>query len=379
MCRPGRPAVLLWAVVFLAASVAGGQDSPPATNWDEEVRSSDATIKMLSKFGNDPRANFRAQILFLADVRGSVVETSFYEACLEKMAKGGGKAEISILKSLLNSERYWNRPKSPTADIISMLRPRASKLWYDLVWAGANDETKRKTALYGLQPAPPVRPSHRECFDRVMQLGKAVRPELYSVLFRPNAKMDSTRWTLASVAYAVDLLQDPNFTPSPMEVKLLLSNAGSFGQAIGLGYSAKTSGAEFPAAFDAFVTKNLDNPWQLYHVGYYARFARKLDPDGHAQLTQTIVKMGREAQKQISQPGNKLPKVAWFEVLYNVNMLLDDIGPGLAGKEYLKACQNFQKQLNMEFLQRGDRKYQGDVTAALKAAAARAESGLSKP
>jgi len=374
-----KAAPLPWAVVFLAASVAVGQDSPSDSAEADAPLSPDAIIKLLSESENDPRASFRAQILFLADIHGSTVETKFYEACLEKMAKGGGKAEISALERLLNSEQYWNSRRCRMTEIIMSVRPRASKLWYDLVWAGADDETKRKTALYGFQPTPPVRPSHWECYRRVMHLGKTVRPELYSVLFRPNAKMTSNRWTLASVSMAVNLLRDPNFTPSPMELKMLLNSAGSFGQAIGLGYSAKTSGSEFPTAFDCFVTKNLDDPWQLYHVGYYARFARNLGPDDHAQLTRTIVKMGREAQKQISRPGNKLPKVAWFEVLYNVNMLLDDVGPGPAGKEYLKACQDFQKQLNMEFLQRGDQKYQGDVTAALKAAASRAESALSKP
>ncbi len=365
----------------------GGQESTVLNRFQtpqhlpktDESLNPEAIIKLLSESGNDPRAGVRTQILFLADIQGTPGEVPFYEACLEKMAKGGGKAEISALERLINSKLYWSNHKSPTDDIIAMLMPRASKLWYDLVWAGADDKTKRETALYGFQPTPPVRPEHWECFARVMQLGKAVRPQLYSVLMRPNAKMDSTRWTLASVATAVDLLEDPNFAPSPAEVKALLKDSGSFGLAIGLGYSAKTSAAGFPDAFDSFVTKNMDDPWQLYHVGYYARFARKLGPDGHAQLTQTIVKMGREAQKQISQPGNKPPKVAWFEVLYNVNMLLDDVDPGPVGKEYLKAYQDFQRRLNMDFLQRCDQKYQGDVTASLKAAAERAESALSKP
>jgi hypothetical protein len=380
LIRPLAMAMLICAGIFLAASAVGGQESAPASGWEEAPLHKDAIIKMLSESAGDPRAGFRAQILVLADIHNTPVEVQFYEACLDEMAKGG-KAEIPALEKLLNSYWYWSCDSAQMVRLVMVLRPRASKIWFDLVWADANDAVKRQTALYAFQPTPPVRPEHWECRERLMRFGKAIRPDLYKVLMNPSAKMDCGRWTLETVSFAVDLLvEDPNFAPSPMELQTLLAGTGTFGQTVGLGYSAKTSSAGFPAAFDSFVSKHLDDPQMLYDVGYYARFARKLSPDGHAQLTRTLVKMGLEAQKRISHPKGGLPYADWFGVLYTTNMVLRDVGPGPAGREYLKACQDFLRRLDTKPLQGSQNpRYWAEVAAFLEGAAKYAESALSKP
>jgi hypothetical protein len=378
--RLGLGGAKCWTPIFLiilSGSVSGGEPSPSAS-FGENLADPKAIVERLPEIPGDPQAGARAQLLVLAEIRGTLSEKKFYEACLDKMAKNAGRKETAALEALLNSEQYWAHPKSRTGDLIMALRPKASKLWYDLIWADADEKTKIRTALYGFQPAPPVRPSHRECFDRMKQVGKTGRDEFYKTLTRRYTKLEYDAWTLASVSCAIDLLREADFAPGKAELKALLDSSSVFGRMIGVGYAARVSASDFPAEFNSLIEENLSDARALYHIGYDARFAKKLDPEGHSRLVQTIVKMGRQAQKQITEPEGVRPNAMWFGVVYRANMLLDEIGPGPEGEAYLRDCQEFHQKLSMKFLHESSERYQAEVTSFLDEAASRAKSALSK-
>ncbi|NBB81417.1 MAG: hypothetical protein GVY36_18585 [Verrucomicrobia bacterium] len=295
-----------------------------------------------------PSAPYDRQVLFLAELQGTLDGHAFYHRVFERLEQMKSPDSLPALEALLN-RNISNFRRDSDQKFVRGFRKRATRLWYEIQWPDADKDRRVEMALMGLQPDAEVYLHPGVSTEYVTSLGMAVRGQLMTYLKRENVSYRANARSLVASTYTAKLFAEiPGIAPDTKDFKAILDSGNPFGRLVMINYLADHRGS--PRAAGLIVDwideyRPMKDWTAVGHAIVNAVYLTKLPDLQRAALAQELADLGEEIQREIQNGDYGLETVS---LLSRTNHVLYKLGETDDAKAYFTNYQQFKNELDLE-------------------------------
>jgi len=282
---------------------------------------------------------------YLSAAHGNLeAELAFMRRCVKGLERIRSKQSLPAIEALLRRQDFLNgdlKARTPRL-LIARIRESLTPLWFDLRWEDASEAEKIGLALFGIRPDPPISPAHDVAVDRAKSLGEPVRKPLYAILLDPDVNFEVTPWVVNAASHAVELLNEPGFSPTKEEVREVLVNGGPYGRWVMIRYASMRQRKEVAQALNNWFQEHQDSPARVYVVLPGLVHYADAPGDIRREISNVLMKTSQYSQRELVREQQPLRSsvLGWDSVLSSAHQVLERLGVTRDVRRY------FQKYLH---------------------------------